>query len=62
MSYSGDLERHEEFSHKQKNILELKLISKNNKEIAKILGLSMDELEREISELTKLLARMKEKE
>jgi len=51
---SGDFENDEEFSQKQRNILELKLISKNNEEIAEMLGLSMDELEREISEITKL--------
>lgn len=54
MNNSGDFENDEEFSQKQRNILELKLISKNNEEIAEMLGLSMDELEREISEITKL--------
>lgn len=62
MNNSGDFENYEEFSQKQRNILELKLISKNNEEIAEILGLSVDELEREISELTKLFDKKKRKE
>ena len=50
-----------EFSQRQIHILELKLISKDNEEIAKMLGLTMDELEREIGEITKLFDKKKKK-
>ena len=62
MSDLGDFDNYQACSERQKKILELKLIGQSNEQIAKVLGLSVDELRREISEITKLLKKKNRKE
>ena len=62
MNNPDEFENYREFSQRQIDILQLKLISKDNAEIAEMLGLTMDELEREIGEITKLFDEKKKKE